>query len=81
MSTYQVGDIVRVRTYTDIDLTIGPGFINDMQRYCETFVTIMCILEDPGQTWYNIQEDSGQWTWCDDYFEATDYIEKPYEYW
>lgn len=80
MSTYKIGDRVRVRSH--ITETSGtPGFVDAMDKYRGEPVTIVSTYLNPNAMQrYFIHEDGRTYTWCDEFFEPYD-GKDTYEYW
>lgn len=75
MSLYQPGDTVLVRSdlseYTTYDTDSKlrhVGAIPSMVPFAGSFVTIKYAATDSDDGCYKIEEDGGNWWWCDGMF-------------
>lgn len=70
MSKYKVGDraVVISKEEAEKNMGVGPGFIDDMKKYCGKTVTIEDICEEYSFTKYYVEGNG--YAWCDEFFEG-----------
>lgn len=82
MSKYKVGDRVVVisKEKAAKKSYVGPGFVDDMKKYCGKVVTI----KDVKSLYYNPTSyyiEEAEWVWCDEFFEGLEEnIKRQYSY-